>query len=383
MNREKIAARAGDEVSVKKILDLRKFPGTPYESLVTDDMDSILSDDEISIVVECMGGAHPAYDYSLAAIKAKKSVITSNKQVVASFGTELLSAAIENGVNYLFEASVGGGIPLIHPLRECVSINEVEAVSGILNGTTNYILTRMLNEGLPFETVLAEAQRLGYAERDPSADVDGIDAARKICILSDIAYGKEIDVSSIRTEGIRNITARDVEDADIYGSKIKLLGHSRKDGDGIYCLVCPFFVNNEDLLAQTNDVFNCVRVTGNAVGDVAFYGRGAGKLPTAAAIVSDITEAIITKTARALWTKHDDKGYVKAAETMPGKLYIRFASSDEGVILDMLPEGTEVISNKNGSLSVVTSETTELIARDAIQKLEKIGICTESLIRVL
>ncbi|MBE6552024.1 MAG: homoserine dehydrogenase [Ruminococcaceae bacterium] len=383
MNKEKLSDRIGEPISVKKILDLRTFPGTPYESIVTSDMNEILSDPEISVVVECMGGSHPAYDYSMASLKAGKSVVTSNKEVVANFGSELLAEARKNGVKYLFEASVGGGIPLIHPLCECLSINNVEQIAGILNGTTNYILTRMLNEGLPFDEVLAEAQRLGYAEKNPTADVDGIDAARKICILSDIAYGKEVSVSEIRAEGIRNITSRDVEDAHKIGCKIKLLGYSRPDGDGIYCLVAPFFVPVENIISQADDVFNCVLVTGNAVGDVAFYGRGAGKLPTAAAIVSDITEAVLSSSCKLLWTKNNNKDYVRDPETLPGRLYVRFASDNASFITDTVSCEASVISEKDGKVSVVTGITTEKELKKSLCILEEKGIKAESLIRLL
>jgi len=382
MNSAALAEKLGDTLRVKRILDLREFPGKPYEKLVTKDFDLILRDDEISVVVECMGGSHPAFDYSLAALKVGKSVVTSNKEVVANFGSELISAAKESGAKYRFEASVGGGIPLIHPLCECMSVNVIESVAGILNGTTNYILTRMFEEGASFGDALSEAQKMGYAERDPAADVDGLDAARKIAILSDIAYGREIPVSKVRTEGIRNISSRDVDDALKSGYKIKLLGYSKRCGDRVYCIVCPFFVSSHNILSGVRDVFNGVSVCGNAVGTVMFYGRGAGKLPTASAMVSDVAEIVSSSSAGASWVRTDDVSFIMDPDERVGKTYLRFSSCSADRIAACIP-GVSSCTVSDGEVSVITGDMLEKELNEKIAALEGEGAKLSSRIRVL
>lgn len=291
-NQESIKRRAGQEISVKRILDLRDFPDLPYSHLFTKDFNDILQDPDIRVVAEVMGGINPAYEYAMAALKAGKSVVTSNKELVAAKGDILLATAKENGVRFLFEASVGGGIPIIRPLHQCLAANEIDGIAGILNGTTNFILTKMIKEKLPFGEALSLAQELGYAERNPAADVEGHDAARKICILASLAFGRHVHPEYVHTEGITAITPEDVAYADGAGYVIKLIGSAKRNGDSsIDCMVSPSLVSKESQLSSIDDVFNGVLVRGNATGDVVFYGKGAGKLPTASAVVADVIEA--------------------------------------------------------------------------------------------
>ena len=290
-NAELIEARIHQKLNIKYILDLRDFPDSPFGPLVTHDFNTILNDPEVTIVAEMMGGSHPAYEFSLACLKAGKSVITSNKEVVANFGVELLAAAEENNVRYLFEASVGGGIPIIRPLANDLSANSVCAIDGILNGTTNYILTKMKNEGSAFVEALAEAQKKGYAEANPTADVEGIDAARKVVILAALAFGKLISPDKIYREGISGITTEDFDIAKQLGYSIKLIAHTERVGDKILAMVSPRLVATSNPLHSVEDVFNGIMVDTDMLGTAMFYGRGAGKLPTASAVVSDIIDA--------------------------------------------------------------------------------------------
>ena len=291
-NGKAISSRFGCEsIQLKKILDIRKFPGDEFEDIITDDFNEILNDPDIKIVAETMGGLRPAYDFVLALLNAGKSVVTSNKELVAVKGRELLEAAKKNGVNFLFEASVGGGIPVLRPIYQCLCANDLTEVAGILNGTTNYILTKMITEGSSFESALSQAQELGYAERDPSADVDGIDALRKICILSDLCFGVNTPPESAQASGIRNITLSDVEAAKALGGVIKLVGSAKRlPGGKTAVTVSPAFIRSGSILSVTDDVQNCVLVRGNAVGEVSFSGPGAGKLPTASAVAADMAD---------------------------------------------------------------------------------------------
>ena len=283
--------RVDDLVRLKYILDVRDFPDSPYKDLFVKDFAVLENDPELDIVVETIGGATIALDFTTRALKAGKSVVTSNKELVATHGYELLQLAKDNGCSYLFEASVGGGIPILRPLTSCLAANELEQVTGILNGTTNYILTRMIRAGLTFDAALREAQEKGYAERDPSADVEGHDACRKICILADIAFGRHISPGQAPTQGITGITLADVDYAESAGKKIKLLGRAIRREDGRVCAyVAPHLVDQSDPLAGVEDVFNAISVRGDAIGDVMFYGRGAGKLPTASAVVADVID---------------------------------------------------------------------------------------------
>ena len=291
-NKAIIEKKIGQEIAIKYILDLREFPDSPFGSLVVHDFNTIVNDPEVTVVAEMMGGSHPAYDFTIACLKAGKSVVTSNKEVVANFGTELLTVAREHGVSYLFEASVGGGIPIIRPLREDLASNNVTAISGILNGTTNYILTKMDTEGASFEDVLKDAQKKGYAEANPAADVEGLDAARKIVILAAMAFGKRIDPNTILCEGITKITTADSDLAKEMGYAIKLIGYTTKLDGKILAMVSPRLVPLGNPIHGVNDVNNGILVNADMVGEVMFYGPGAGKLPTASAVTGDLVDVM-------------------------------------------------------------------------------------------
>ncbi len=289
---EVIAKRTGGEpLEVAHILDLHDFPGDPHEALFTKDFNDILNDPEVKIVAETMGGVNPAFDFTSKLLKAGKAVVTSNKELVAQKGLELLEAADEGNTNYLFEASVGGGIPIIRPMAQCLAANNIEGVAGILNGTTNFILTKMIEEDMSFEDALKLAQDNGYAEKDPTADIEGFDACRKVCILASLAFGKHVYPNQVATEGISNITLEDVSYISSANGVIKLLGQIKYiNEDEIAAFVSPAVVYNGSQLASVRDVFNAILVRGDAVGDVCFYGRGAGKLPTASAVVADMVD---------------------------------------------------------------------------------------------
>ena len=287
-----IDQRVDGLVRLKYILDVRDFPDSPYKDLFVKDFSVIENDPEVDVVVETIGGAKVALDFTQRALKAGKSVVSSNKELVATHGYDLLQLAKEHGVSYLFEASVGGGIPILRPLTACLAANELDQITGILNGTTNYILTRMIKAGLSFDQALKEAQANGYAEQDPTADIEGHDACRKICILASLAFGRHIYPRQVPTEGITGVTLADVAYADSCGKKLKLLGRAIRRTDGKVCAyVAPHLVDRENPLSGVEDVFNAIAVRGNAIGDVMFYGRGAGKLPTASAVVADVIDA--------------------------------------------------------------------------------------------
>lgn len=324
-NAAEISAHAGQDIAVKYILDIRDFSATPYEKLCVHDFSVIENDPDVSIVVETIGGARAAYDFTKRSLLAGKHVVTSNKELVAAHGAELLEIAKERNINYLFEASVGGGIPIIRPLTQCLTANRVLEISGILNGTTNYILTNMLKNGETFDAALRQAQQLGYAEADPTADVDGIDTCRKIAILSDLAFGREIRPDDIDTTGIRSVTLADAKYAERAGCVIKLLGRAVVRNDGkLWVYVAPHLVARECILSNVDDVFNAIRVTGDAVGDVVFYGRGAGKFPTASAVVADVIDAVKhMKTRRYLGWNGVEPGKVAALGDMESVFYVR------------------------------------------------------------
>ena len=328
----KIAKCIGQEINIKYILDLREFPDSPFGSLIVHDFNTILNDPEVSVVAEMMGGSHPAYDFTKALLLAGKSVVTSNKEVVSTFGVELLKLAEENGARYLFEASVGGGIPIIRPMINDLAANDIIAVNGILNGTTNFILTKMTNEGADYESVLKEAQKLGYAEANPSADVDGIDAARKIAILSAIACGKLASPSAVSTKGIRDITTDDIEIARVMNCSVKLIGQYSKNEDGKNQMwVAPHFVPTSSPLASIDDVFNGIMVEGNMLGTSLFYGKGAGKLPTASAVCADIIDAATTPAANAkktVWETADEGDFIPADQIKSVRCVIFNAESE-------------------------------------------------------
>ena len=289
-NKETVTRNAGTEVEVKYVLDLRDFPGDPVEHMLVHDYQPIIDDPEVDIIVEVMGGTHPAYEYVKEALLRGKNVCTSNKALVADYGPELVKLAKEKSVNFLFEASVGGGIPIIRPILRSLNVDTFYEITGILNGTTNYILTKMYEEGGSFEDALKEAQKLGYAEADPSADVDGFDAARKIAILSGLMYGKNLNFEDLSIEGIRHITKADMDYAKFLGKKIKLLGITYNIAGEIYTEVAPHMIGPDNKLYLVDDVKNGIELKGNLLGDTMFYGAGAGKLPTASAVVSDIID---------------------------------------------------------------------------------------------
>ena len=291
-NKKLIEARLGCEYQIKYILDLRDFPDSPFGHLVVHDFNIILNDPEVSVVAEMMGGSHPAYDFTKACLEAGKSVVTSNKEVVATFGVELCEIAAAHGARYMFEASVGGGIPVIRPMMTDLASNKINKINGILNGTTNFILTAMRDDGKSFSNALSEAQKLGYAEANPAADVEGKDAARKTVILGAIATGKLVSPEAISTEGITKISLDDVELAQALGYSIKLIGHAEDKDGKLLAFVSPMAVPESNPLSRIDGVFNGILVNANMVGDVMFYGPGAGKLPTASAVVADIVDVI-------------------------------------------------------------------------------------------
>ena len=291
-NADSIEKKAGQRIVVKRILDLRDFPGDPHQDKVVHDYKIIEEDEDIQVVVECMGGLEPAYTFVKTALLQGRSVATSNKELVAKYGAELIGIAEEKKVNFLFEASVGGGIPIIRPLTQCLTADVIEEISGILNGTTNYMLTKMEEEGMAFDEVLKEAQEKGYAELHPEADIEGYDACRKIAILTSLACGKQVDFEDIHTEGITNITAEDFRYAAQRRECIKLLGKSWNDDGKLYAMVCPMLIDHYHPLAGVKDVFNAIFVHGNMVDDTMFYGRGAGKLPTASAVAADVVDCV-------------------------------------------------------------------------------------------
>ena len=291
-NEASIDKRVGEEVRVKYVLDLRDFPGDPVESVLVHDFETIVNDPEVKVVVEVMGGVEPAYTFTKRCLLAGKSVCTSNKALVAAHGAELLQIAKDKNLNYLFEASVGGGIPIIRPLQTCLTADEIVEISGILNGTTNYILTNMTYGGANFDDALKDAQEKGYAERNPEADVEGHDACRKIAILTSLVSGQRVDFEDIYTEGITKVTAEDIKYANKLGRVIKLLAMSKKEADGkYYAMVAPFLIDAANPLYHVNGVFNAIFVEGNMLGDSMFYGSGAGKLPTASAVAADVVDA--------------------------------------------------------------------------------------------
>lgn len=325
-NHDSIVRRSTQsEMEIRYILDLRDFPGDPNEKKFIKDFNMILQDKEVKIVVETMGGLHPAFEYVLACLKAGKSVVTSNKELVAAKGYDLLQAAEENNVNFLFEASVGGGIPIIRPISQCLAANEIDEIAGILNGTTNFILTRMIEDQMTFADALHLAQENGYAEKDPTADIEGIDACRKICILASLAFGKHVYPDGVYTEGITKIHLRDVEYIRAWGGVIKLLGRAKRLDDGrISAMVSPAVVKRHSQLAGVDDVFNAILVRGDAIGDVVFYGRGAGKMPTASAVVADVIDcAKHLKRKKLFGWGNSEEGYVADYRDMQTALYVR------------------------------------------------------------
>ena len=331
-NNENIAKKSAQDVfEVKYILDLRDFPGDVNEKKMIKDFNIILNDPQVQVVVETMGGLHPAYEFVSSCLKAGKSVVTSNKELVAAKGDELLKTAKENNVNFFFEASVGGGIPIIRPISQCLAANKITEIAGILNGTTNFILTMMIEKNMSFEDALRLAQENGYAEKDPTADVEGFDACRKICILASLCFGKHVYPDDVHTEGITKISLKDVEYVKRLGGVIKLIGRAKKlSDDKISAIVSPAVVKNGSQLAGVSDVFNAILVRGDAVGDTVFYGKGAGKLPTASAVVADVMDcaAHLDKRKEFGW-ESGTENYVVDYNELETSLYVRAQTDDK------------------------------------------------------
>ena len=380
-NHESINKRAGQEINVKYVLDLRDFPGDPVEKILVHDYEQIVNDPEVDIVVEVMGGVEPAYTFVKKALLAGKNVCTSNKALVADKGRELMDIAREKNINFLFEASCGGGIPIIRVINSSLTGDEIDEVTGILNGTTNYMLYKMSTEGCEFDTVLKEAQQKGYAEADPTADVEGYDACRKIAILSSLAYSEYFDYKDIYTEGITKITPEDMEYAAKLGRTIKLLGTSRRNADGTcYAMVAPFLIGRDSPLYSVNDVFNAVFVHGNMLGDAMFYGSGAGKLPTASAVVGDIVDAAKHLHTNIFTNWNSTPAKLRPLDQVSGRFFVRVKKeaaeevkevfeNAEMIYLDQLPEECAFI-------------TTDMTQGEFCAKAEKLGDKVLAKIRV-
>ena len=380
-NHESINKRAGQEINVKYVLDLRDFPGDPVEKILVHDYEQIVNDPEVDIVVEVMGGVEPAYTFVKKALLAGKNVCTSNKALVADKGRELMDIAREKSINFLFEASCGGGIPIIRVINSSLTGDEIDEVTGILNGTTNYMLYKMSTEGCEFDTVLKEAQQKGYAEADPTADVEGYDACRKIAILSSLAYSEYFDYKDIYTEGITKITPEDMEYAAKLGRTIKLLGTSRRNADGTcYAMVAPFLIGRDSPLYSVNDVFNAVFGHGNMLGDAMFYGSGAGKLPTASAVVGDIVDAAKHLHTNIFTNWNSTPAKLRPLDQVSGRFFVRVKKeaaeeakevfeNAEMICLDQLPEECAFI-------------TTDMTQGEFCAKAEKLGDKVLAKIRV-
>lgn len=370
-NKEEINKKSNEALNIKYILDLRDFPGDPYEDKIVHDVEVILNDPEVQIICETMGGLKPAYEFTKRALMSGKSVCTSNKELVATHGPELIQIAHEHTCNYLFEASVGGGIPIIRPLNYSLTAEKIDAISGILNGTTNYILTKMEREGAAFEEVLKEAQEKGYAERNPEADIEGYDACRKIAILSSLMCGKNVRYQDIYTEGITKITADDFKYAKVMDCTIKLLGIAKEENGGLYAMVSPFLISKSHPLSMVNDVFNAVCVHGNMLGDSMYYGRGAGKLPTASAVVSDVVDCArhIGKIITCFWDAEDVK--LTNVDEVERAFFVRVEKAKEQGAKETFGDVKEITAGVDGEFAFVTGRMSE---KKFNEKAEKVGV---------
>ena len=359
-NQDSINRRAGDEIRIKYVSDLRDFPGDPVQEVLVHDYETIVNDPEVDIVVEVMGGLEPAHTFVKRALEAGKSVATSNKALVAKFGPELMNIARNKNINFLFEASCGGGIPIIRALNQSLTADQIDEVTGILNGTTNYMLTKMDMEGSRFESVLMEAQEKGYAEADPTADVEGYDACRKIAILSSLAYGKFLNYEKIHTEGITRITPEDMEYARVMGMSIKLLATSRKlSEDSYYAVVAPFLVGKNNPLYSVNDVYNGIFVHGNVLGDAMFYGSGAGKLPTASAVVADVVDEAkhLHENMPNEW--NDQPLPLADPDQVSGRFFVRVQTTDLSLIRSVFGTIEQIqVPKAEGETGFVTAQMT-------------------------
>lgn len=379
-HREAIAARAKNEINIKYILDIRDFNDLPYANLFTKDFETILNDPEVLVVVETMGGINPAYDFVKRSLLAGKNVVTSNKELVAAKGDELLQIASDRNVNFLFEASVGGGIPVLRPIAQCLAANDIYEIAGILNGTTNFILDKMIKEGANFEDALAQAQKLGYAEKDPTADVDGFDAARKICILASLAFGRHVYPEQVVPEGIRNITLRDIDCAEMFGYVIKLIGRTKLRNDGkISATVYPALVSKDNILSGVDGVFNGIMVRGDAIGDVMFYGRGAGKLPTASAAAADVIDCVKHLSARKylFWEPGFD-GYVADAAEDTVRMMARAKVIEPGNAMSeinrLFGETSAAFTEDRTEIAFITPFASEKTLKEELKKLKSVEV---------
>ena len=380
-HKQKLFKAVGEELYVKHILDLREFPDSPLADRFTKNFEDIVNDIEVRVVVEVMGGTNPAYDFVKRCLHAGKSVVTSNKELVAKHGAELLAVAKENNANFLFEASVGGGIPIIRPLSQCLVANEVDEIAGILNGTTNFIFGKMINDNMDFSDALKLAQDLGYAERNPEADIEGHDACRKICILASLAFGKHIYPDNVYTNGISEITLDDVKYADSLNYVIKLIGDVKKTEDGkLDILVAPMLLSKDCILSDINDVFNVILVKGDCTGDVMFYGKGAGKLPTASAVVADVVDCAkhLKARKRIFWTDSDGS-QVASYKDSKTAMYIRVAGKGE-MAQSLFPDSE--IMKADGNTVLMTQEYKFGEIEDKIAKLNENGEKVLSAIRI-
>ena len=377
---DRIAQRIKSDINVKYILDLRDFEGLPYSDKFTKDFNVILNDDSVKIVAEVMGGVNPAYDFVKKCLQSGKSVVTSNKELVAAKGAELIAIAKEKNVNFLFEASVGGGIPVLRPMVQCLAANEINSFSGILNGTTNFILNKMIVDNMDFSDALKLAQEKGYAEKDPTADVEGHDACRKVCILATLAFGKHIYPNQVKTEGISQITLDDVEAADNFGCVIKLIGHAEKlEDDKINAFVRPTVVSRTNMLSHVDGVFNAIMVDGDQTGDVMFYGKGAGKEATASAVVADIMDcAKHLETRKYLDWEDGDDDFVQTDFDETNNLFVRIMGEDFSYITDTFEKffGKDIKCIKNEYAKEICFITNADTESSINQKLSQFENCT-------
>lgn len=385
-NAKSIAKRAKEEIDVKYILDLREFDGLSYSHKFTKDFNVILNDPEVSVIVEVMGGINPAYDFVKASLLNGKSVVTSNKELVAVKGAELIAIAQEKNVNFLFEASVGGGIPIIRPINQCLAANEVVEIAGILNGTTNFILTKMVKEQMDFDVALKLAQELGYAEKDPTADIEGEDACRKICILAALAFGTHVYPEDVYTKGITELTLADTEYAANWGGAIKLIGYVKKIEEQVQIMVCPMLVNKDCQLSHIEDVFNGIMVKGDATGDVLFYGKGAGKLPTASAVVGDVIDCVKHFKARKYLFWEDSKeNYVADFNKADFDYYVRVCGLNSGELASKTFGDISVLNRANADeneFAFIVKNLNKIDIDEKIEKLKSLGVNTLGLIRI-